>query len=101
MLIEQKVLQGIGVLARLWQEFSGVALRENSCKKNLVEKEQPQNSAVCFEQNTNFAPKDTPLGMQKVGNTRKKEENKKWKFSFFSVENNRMSTSLGKKLVTL
>ncbi len=28
-------------------------------------------------------------------------ENQKWKFSFFSVENNSMLTSFGKKLVTL
>ncbi len=29
------------IFGKTWQDFSGVALGENSCKKNIVENEQP------------------------------------------------------------
>ena len=35
------------IFGKTWQDFSGVALRENSCKKNLVKIEQPLNLSRC------------------------------------------------------
>ncbi len=44
------------IFGKTWQDFSGVALRENSCKKNLVENEQPQEQCLLHQNHAAVHP---------------------------------------------